>query len=149
MPGSMSLNTDFPRLHQSGFVETSPADRTYNCIAFAAGRSDAWWEPVAAPGYYWPPSVQSDESVDALTRLFETLGYEQCMDGRYEPGYDRVAIYANGTEYSHAALQVREEWWVSKLGKSIDIQHKLGALEGGIYGHVARFLRRPRLTREG
>jgi len=140
----MSLETDFPRLQQSGFIEISPRDKTYNCIAFAVGRKDAWWQAFPAPGYYWPPFVPNDESVDALTRLFETLGYAVCPDGKYESEYDKVAIYATGSEYTHAALQVREDWWASKLGKSIDIQHRLDALEGGIYGQVARFLKRPK-----
>jgi hypothetical protein len=41
----MSLSMVFPHLAVDGYVETSPATRRYNCIAWAAGHTEAWWCP--------------------------------------------------------------------------------------------------------
>lgn len=50
----------------------------------------------------------------------------------------------------HAALQLENGDWTSKMGSAEDILHILAeVLEGPEYGHVARFLSRPRPTDSG
>ena len=48
----------FPKLPQTGYAITSPADADYNCIAWAVGDKRQWWEPL--PGFYWPPGVAKE-----------------------------------------------------------------------------------------
>lgn len=40
------LTSQFPSLADLGFSKTSPATSSYNCIAWAAGRTDEWWWPT-------------------------------------------------------------------------------------------------------
>jgi hypothetical protein len=61
-----------------------------------------------------------------------------------EPGFEKVALYAVGSEPTHAARQILNGRWVSKLGPQEDIEH--GApddLSGPCYGQVVRVLKRP------
>ena len=70
-----------------------------------------------------------------------------CGNGSLEDGYEKVAIYARDGELTHAARQLRDGRWTSKLGKYEDIEHdSLEALYGdgyGEYGSVAVFMVRP------
>jgi len=56
--------------------------------------------------------------------------------------FEKVAIYALDGEPTHAARQLSDGTWTSKLGKDIDITHTLRALEGSTYGQVAAYLKR-------
>lgn len=55
----------------------------------------------------------------------------------------KLAIFVNdqGTP-THAARQLPDGWWTSKLGRQIDIEHELSAIEGPAYGKVAILLAR-------
>ena len=46
------MTAEFPRLTPVNHTPTSPADRTYNCIAWAAGEAGRWWQPWSAD--FWP-----------------------------------------------------------------------------------------------
>ena len=54
-----------------------------------------------------------------------------------------MAIYALQGKPTHAARQLGDGRWTSKLGKEVDITHTLVGLEGPVYGQVAAYLRRP------
>lgn len=134
----------FPSLEREGYTETSPASPQYNCIAWAAGRSDvAWWPDPQGVGY-WPEGAPRTESVAAFYRAFEAIGYAPCEDGRLETGVEKIALYALGGQPKHAARQLPNGSWTSKLGKYIDITHTLIGLEGPIYGQVDGFMKRAR-----
>jgi hypothetical protein len=76
---------------------------------------------------------------------FEALGYEVCDDRRLEPGYEKIAIYGLAGSPEHAAKQLLDGSWSSKLGYLNDIVHAtLEALEGPDYGSVEVIMRRPR-----
>jgi hypothetical protein len=47
----MSWADDFPRLTAQNHRSTSPATPDYNCVAWAAGDLEHWWQP----GVYWLP----------------------------------------------------------------------------------------------
>jgi hypothetical protein len=137
----------FPRLSERGFELASPQDPRYNCIAWAAGDSSRWWWPgvISQPvgGYYWP-TLNAESTLETFERAFATLRYEKCNNGDYEPGFEKVAIYvgADGLA-SHAARQLEDGTWVSKLGKLEDIRHvDVEGVCGKNYGEVALFLRR-------
>ena len=86
-----------------------------------------------------------DFGVGALEKAFRSLGYEACPDESLEAGFDKVAIYGFGFFYTHAARQLPNGKWTSKLGKAEDIEHDSpDDVAGGIYGEVVQFMRRPR-----
>ena len=116
------LKRCFPRLKSTRCHITSPRTTQYNCIAWAAGKTDRWWQP----GYYWPIADQS-ETIESLVKVFEALGFVQCAyeDRNVEQGCDKVALYEDKCGYSHAAKLLDNGLWSSKLGKSYDISHAL------------------------
>jgi hypothetical protein len=136
----------FPCL--SVFDISSEGTDNYNCFAWAAGDSTARWEPTE--GYYWPPGAPREISVDAVIRAFEFLGYEETTGDTLESAYEKVAIFADADgEPTHAARQLENGGWTSKLGNYEDIEHdRLSELEGPkpCYGKVVRLLRRSRPT---
>jgi hypothetical protein len=137
---------EFPRLTADNHRVTSPATLTYNCIAWAAGDTEHWWQP----GKYWEPKdwPEDDVSPGALEHAFSALGYQDCaMDARLEPGFEKVALYGIGSEYTHAARQLPHGKWTSKLGKAEDIEHDTPEdIAGGIYGAVMAIMKRPQAS---
>jgi hypothetical protein len=134
----------FPRLRVAGYRVTSAPDAVYNCIAWAAGVEDAWWWPGDPDRTYWPPGVVRERTLTAFRQLFATLGYEESVSDEREPGFEKVALFANPTgKPTHAARQLSGGRWTSKLGESEDIEHGLRDLEGDVYGLVVLVVRRP------
>jgi len=127
---------------------TSDEDLVYNCIAHAAGKTDAWWWPEEheTEGVYWPAGVSREESLDSFVSAFGTLGYLPCTGTELEVAFEKVAIYANAQgKPTHAARQLPSGAWTSKLGEWEDIEHNtLADLEGVDpgYGKVAHVLKR-------
>jgi hypothetical protein len=137
----MLPSISFPRLTATNHQETSPATPTYNCVAWAAEDTTRWWEP----GKCWLPAdwPADDNGVGALEAVFHELGYEDCADDTLEPGFQKVALYGSGFLYSHAARQLTDGRWTSKLGKAIDIAHDTpDVVGGGIYGEVVQIMKR-------
>jgi hypothetical protein len=134
----------FPGLRSTAFRVTSPADPSYNCIAWAAGNATDWWWPLDdARKAYWPLDVSREITLDAFRSAFVSLGYAVCDGDILEPSHEKVAIFTDATgRPTHAARQLRTGRWSSKLGQSEDIEHDLRALEGGPYGAVALILKR-------
>jgi hypothetical protein len=135
---------DFPRLTAHNHRVTSPPSPDYNCIAWAAGDVERWWQP----GEFWPVATPPDDyGIEALGRAFRALGYEDCAGGDPEPGFEKVALYGSSLLYTHAARQLPDGKWTSKLGRSEDIEHDTpDDVAGGIYGEVVQFMRRPSRT---
>ncbi len=139
------LKTLFPGLRTTPFRVTSPADSKYNCIAWAADDTSAWWWPAGkAPTAVWPDSAAREITLNAFTAAFITIGYVVADDELLEPGFEKVALFADAAGIpSHAARQLPSGAWTSKLGNAEDIEHELSALQGEIYGAVALILKRP------
>jgi hypothetical protein len=139
-----SLRQRYPNLAAEHHAITSEADPRYNCIAFAAGDSSRWWQPLPLGGYYWPPEVQRAWTLDSYRLAYESLGYVPCPSGDVEAGYEKVAIYVDAQDVpTHAARQLPSGNWTSKLGQNIDIEHASPAgVEGSAYGRVALYMRR-------
>jgi hypothetical protein len=140
------LEQVFPALRGTAYQETSPQDHMYNCIAWAAGDTSEWWWPTEATtggGYYWPPGVPREETLEAFREAFATLGYVNCNDDRWEAGYEKVALFALLAVPKHAARQLPNGRWTSKLGPMEDIEHALHDLTGMVYGSVVLVMRRP------
>ncbi len=136
------IKNGFPKLSDAEFEVTSPEDHKYNCIAWAAEKSNSNWWP--APGYYWPDGLTRITTVDAFVQAFEALGFERCDSFNLEVGVDKVAIFTNPSgRPTHMARQLADGTWTSKLGKRWDIAHNtLVGLEGKLYGAPALALKR-------
>jgi len=131
-----------PGLAGSGYEVTSEISDTYNCIAWAAGDNTVWWSHT--PGNYWPPGVPRSSEASALVQVFQSLGFVTCEDEEIESGFEKVAIFALSGEWTHAARQLEDGQWTSKVGQFEDITHpQLENLSGGIYGNVHCIMCRP------
>jgi hypothetical protein len=140
----MELRRAFPNLSPQNHSLASPATTEYNCIAFAAGDLRNWWWPDPAGISYWPPNALREETTTAFQQAFASLRYELCADAELEAGFEKIALYAIGGTPTHAARQLPDGRWVSKLGELEDIEHaSLEVLSGGPYGGVIAVLRRP------
>lgn len=128
------------------FNVTSEPSSGYNCIAWALGDDSQWFEPMVANAY-WPENLSKELTLDSIVELFRQTGYEVCSDGSLQVGYEKIAIYTKDGVPTHAARQLENGRWTSKLGNYHDIEHdSLEALNGdgfGEYGSVAVFMARP------
>jgi hypothetical protein len=142
--------SDLPRLTAGTYITTSPCTRKYNCIGWAAEDfANKWWPDPLGIGK-WPRGVPREATIDAFTQAFATLGYVLCQDNVLEAGFEKIAIYAirepdGGFSPTHAAKQLPNGNWSSKLGDYEDIEHStLDAVDGPAYGTAVCFLRRQR-----
>lgn len=134
----MWINKAFPKALGGYRVISQPTGR-YNCIAWAVGRDSEWWTYL--PGYMWVGN--RSPLVDSLIDLFTELGYVVCEDANLEEGFDKVAIYAKGLFWKHAARQLADGRWTSKLGSYEDIDHLTPeVLAGDFYGGVHCIMRK-------
>ena len=142
----------FPKLTDVDHTVTSPLDRRYNCIAWAADDTASKWWPDQFNIGKWPPGTPRAEAPEAFIEAYGTLGYAKCDTGTHEPGIEKVALYAvreadNSLTPTHAARQLENGNWTSKLGDFEDIEHAtLDNLEDGPYGKAIIYLQRPRKT---
>ncbi len=134
---------DFPRLTPDNHRVVGPEDPTYNCVAWAAGDNTRWWQP----GWHWlpPDCSRDDHGMGALEGVFLRLGYADCdLNASLEPGFLKVALYGTTLMYTHAARQLPDGTWTSKLGGGILIAHDTpDAVAGGVYHSVMQVMRRP------
>jgi hypothetical protein len=61
-----------------------------------------------------------------------------------EQGFEKTALFADAEGVpSHAARQLPNSRWTSKIGAMEDIEHALHDLDGELYGTVVRIMKRP------
>lgn len=139
------LEDDFPGLKGTEWKKTSdPAN--YNCIGWSLYDTRQWWQKIAVPvrGYYWPPGIERDDTIESWIKVFELHGYRVCEEIESESGFEKVAIYVKDNEPQHVARQLSSGFWTSKLGADEDVEHTPRGLEGDIYGFIEKVLRRRR-----
>ncbi len=143
-PRAALIEYTFPDIVNWGYEVTSDITCDYNCIAWAAGDDTRQWWPSPDEGTaYWPLEAPRTLSVDAFADAYATLGYVACEEDDYEVGFEKIALFADGSgEPTHAARQISETDWTSKVGRLQDIRHPLRALEGEAYGQVVRIMKR-------
>ena len=115
----------FPRLHHEPFQVKSPRTIKYNCIGYAAGdENNVWWPG----GKYWPGGVQQGRFRSCVRRGLWDSGYECCNSDAVEPGFEKVVFYVDEQRgrVTHAARQLSDGRWTSKLGPQWDINHFAG-----------------------
>lgn len=143
-----SLEEKFPNLRVVAYEVASPETQEYNCIAWAAGDTERWWWPDLMEQEYWPASVPRNDTIEIFILAFRTLGYERCETPEFEPGFEKIALYLNSAgRPRHAARQLPDGYWTSKLGDWQDINH--ATLDGLVcpdYGTPEVFLKRPART---
>ena len=139
------LQETFPGLIRGGYTITSPRAKGYNCIAWAAGDTANWWWPVLeGEEAFWPAGVARAETLVAFRDAFASLSYIECSSEELEPGFEKVALFANDERLPlHAARQLPAGRWTSKLGELEDIEHALHDLAGTVYGSVVLVMKRP------
>jgi hypothetical protein len=138
------LESLFPRLKPGNYQITSLPDARYNCIAWAVSETTQWWWPELDPeAGHWPEGASADVSLPAFLAAFATLGFAPSDSDTYEPGWDKIALFADAAGGpTHAARQLPNGRWTSKIGKLEDIEHDLRDLEGIEYGTVVQILKR-------
>jgi len=131
----------FPKLKPENLCVTSEPTDYYNCIAWAACDPQKWWWPAKL--YFWP-IAKREMNVATFVEAYQSCGFEVCNDGSPEAGFEKIAIYADDKKTpTHAARQLSDGTWTSKLGASHDVIHRtLDDISGGEYGKPVRFMRR-------
>ena len=157
------LEFKWPNLSGTDYRVTSPKSQEYNCFAYAVGevarpgkfsdsdvadaerqKTDRWWQATPGDRFYWPDGVPQEETLEAYIQAYQTVGYEVCDRDDLEPGWEKVALYIDSENRpTHAARQLANGKWTSKLGWLEDIEHELDALRGDRYGVVGQILKRP------
>jgi hypothetical protein len=140
----------FPNSFQYPFQPTSQQTWDYNCIAWAYGVNNKWFWPLPPPPnspitkWFWPPNIPSVVNINSFIKLFESIGYEICADELLEEGYLKIAIYEINNTPTHAAKQLPNGLWSSKLGPNVDVSHTIETTKNSsVYGNVSVFMRRP------
>lgn len=141
------LEAKFQKLRPGNYKhDASHATARYNCLAYANADYRHLWESGQQGGrYYWPSGIA--DTIDGWAEMFTAKGYELTGSREIEPGWEKVAIYADLLDLfpSHIALSDGKVW-KSKLGRLQDIEHAsldlLEADQGWEYGIVERILKR-------
>ncbi len=136
----------YPNLKTNSAYEVKSSETAkYNCIAWALGYDDKWWQPVPIPFLvtYWPSANRNETRANYFS-VIQQEGFAQCTDGTPEPGYEKIAIYVDNRGVpKHAAKQLQTDKWSSKLGSWEDIEHSTPeALECAWYGKVTYYFKR-------
>jgi hypothetical protein len=122
---------------------TSNQDLTYNCIGFAANDTTRWWSHES--GYYWPAPNRSP-LVSSLVQVFVGLNFDNLGprgNRDLETGVLKVVLYEKNGQWTHAARQLPNGKWTSKLGRDEDIEHDTPeCLCGATYGTVHCIMRK-------
>jgi len=140
----------FPQL-QGRYTKSSEVTKTYNCAAFAVGDDQNWWDPLPPKTYYWPiqlpPNISEAYAVASYIRAFETRGFRTCSDGSLEAGFEKIAIYGNRWGYfEHAARQLPDGRWISKIAEDEDITHDTVDLLLGEQPGDISYMARPKVN---
>jgi hypothetical protein len=146
MSAKDAIERCFPKLLGQPWRKTSDGTNDYNCLAWAAGETHRRWD--LDPNYYWP-IPRREQTIPVFIAAYATRGFVECDNGDLENGYEKIAIYALGKRPQHAARQLANGKWTSKLGPFWDIEHETA--EGvettgdgpAKYGTVVAYMKRP------
>jgi hypothetical protein len=107
----------FPRLGED-FEVLAAATESYNCISWSVGSMSSW---------YWPRDAAT---LDVFDAVYAHYGFRRVagLDYKLAAGQDKVVLYARrdgegGVELTHAARQLADGSWSSKLGSLPLIRH--------------------------
>ncbi len=110
----------FPRLGEE-YEVLAPASSAYNCIGWSVGNTTSW---------VWPTQAGQVPRLADFDALYASHGFRRVagLDYRRSPGLDKVVLYAmrrpdGSIALTHAALQLRDGSWSSKLGSLPLVRH--------------------------
>ena len=130
----------------NSFVEplviTSLATGNYNCIAWALEDTEHFYWTGPEEFFYWEADLPREETIDSFVQLFRQHGYEICENALKERGFTKIALFTKDNIPTHAARQLLNGLWTSKLGILEDVRHTLFAISDGLYGSVALILKK-------
>jgi hypothetical protein len=132
----------FPASYLEPFVITSIATGNYNCIAWALEDTSRFYWTGPKEFFYWPIGLPREESIESFVLLFSRQGYEICSNALKEKGFLKIALFEKEGIPTHAARQLSNGLWTSKLGILEDVRHTLSAISGGLYGSVALIMKK-------
>lgn len=96
------------------------------------------------PGWFWPQAAPKNLTLAAFTVVAAQFGYLPCENGDVENGAEKIVLYRVIEHVDHAARQLANGRWTSKLGEEDDIEHNTAdGVCGGVYGQVLAFFSRP------
>lgn len=136
---------DFPNSYNEPFLITSQQTWSYNCIAWAFGDDKKWYWPTEHPSHYWPPNIRRELDLQSFIELYELVSYKICDSPDLEDSLEKIAIFAfpNG-DPSHAAKQLPNGKWTSKMGPWHDVEHTFNSINNSPgYGNATIFMSRP------
>jgi len=137
------VEQDFPALIGKDY-DLSDEDFNNNCLGFALGDLNNWWEPPMGQGQYWPPGFPEDIKVGTVEAIIRVHGFTVEVGKENSPEAEAIAIYAIGDEWTHFA-KFSEGAWKSKLGEGHDASRvNLDDLTIDMYGEVVKVLSRPK-----
>ncbi len=149
------LEIYLPGLEGSDYEITSEATDDYNCIAWALGETDRFWNPIGVYPDYWPEGLPRDVRLSSVVLMFQQQGFESVGDARVEAGFEKIALFGDQERFIHVARQLASGRWTSKLGNDCDIEHDLEDLvrrrspsASYRYGQIVGYMRRPRRSSE-
>jgi hypothetical protein len=123
---SISLS-DFPNSITEPFFITSPETNSYNCIAWAFGDDTKWYWPENF--FYWPSNIRRKLDIQSFIELYQLIGYEICENSNHEIETEKVAIFTSQDGLpTHAARQLPNGNWTSKMGQWHDVEHTLNSM---------------------
>ena len=131
-----SVNKSFPNLIDFDIYPNTESEK-YNCISYSLGLWYKWSWPTGNEYRYWPIPNKT-ETKKAFDEFYLHHGYSliDINNIGYESGYTKVALFVKDNIPKHAAIQLDNTHWESKMGFYEIIKHKLNELEGGIYGNI-------------
>lgn len=131
----------FPNSLIEPFIITSPQTPYYNCIAWAFDDDTKWYWPDPDEMYFWPKEIPRTVEVNSFVELYRLIRYEVCESSEFELGYEKIAIFSDNLGLpTHAAKQLQNGHWTSKLGCEYDIQHTIESINNGAYGNAAIYM---------
>jgi len=145
------IDDDLPNLDSDviPWDDASHPTDDYNCMGMAVGFL-RWWSPPEAPGCvrnprdYWPPFIDGDSIlVSAFVDAAGTVGFRLCGIPDWEPDFEKIVLFDQGGEFTHAAIQVGPHRWKSKFGNLSDFEHSLDEVVGP-YGNGRHYMKRER-----
>lgn len=139
----------YPRIKLGvNFIPKSPICDEYNCIAWSLDIDYMSVGHENLTGIYWPDNISKIPNINNYKRMYNSYGFIDASTSDLEEGFKKVAIYVRGTNPKtgivvHAAKQIDDIWWSSKMGDNIDGIHHLDAIQGILYGYPRFFMKKP------
>lgn len=119
----------------------------YNCISHTLNiDNDICWP--YDENNYWP--VKRELNKESFDSFYEYHGFEKIdfLDFSYDPKYIKVALYCKKGIPTHAAIQINENFWESKVGELGIIKHDLFEIENETYGEATQIYRKLKSVNE-